>query len=116
MRATGKTCLGTKGLIAECDEISHSAGDNRIRDVAIIAAYRRLEYYDTAYLSILAIADRVNAERVVDLLRESLPEEQDADQDLASLQEDLLDDEVSQDEVPDEKMEDEIAQDESFGN
>jgi hypothetical protein len=60
-------------------------------------------------------ADRNNRKGVSDLLRENLEEEQDADQSLASLQEDLLDDEDSQDEVSDEEMEedleDEIAQD-----
>jgi ferritin-like metal-binding protein YciE len=119
LRASGKTCLGIKGLITEGDEIANSDGDDRFRDIAIIAACRRVEHYETAaYLCILAVAEHVNGEEVSDLLRENLQEEQDGDQDLASLQEDLLEDEDNEDEVSDEEMEDdledEIAEDQRF--
>jgi ferritin-like metal-binding protein YciE len=113
LRASAKTCLGIKGLIAESDEIANSDGDDRFRDIAIIAACRRVEHYETAaYLSILAVAEHVNDEEVSDLLRENLQEEQDADQDLASLQEDLLEDEDNEaDEEIEDDLEDEIAED-----
>ena len=60
-------------------------------DLALICSGRRVEHYEiAAYLSLIAIAEVVHGESVTQLLRETLSEEQEADETLAMIAQNLM--------------------------
>src|SRR3954468_22564517 len=46
--ATGETCKGMKGVIAEGDDVVGDAQDTAVRDAVIIASAQRVEHYEMA--------------------------------------------------------------------
>ena len=77
----GKQCKGMKGVIEEGAEALAQSGDPNVLDVAITGAASRVEHYEmAAYNSAIALAEHLGEREIVDLLQESLAEEEAADE------------------------------------
>jgi ferritin-like metal-binding protein YciE len=82
----GKKCVGMEGLIQEGAEALEEEGDETILDLGIIGAGSRVEHYEMAgYLTAIDLATRMKASDVVGLLKESLAEEEAAEQKLRKI-------------------------------
>jgi ferritin-like metal-binding protein YciE len=85
--AKGKNCEGMKGIIEEGDSMVEEAGE-KVIDACIIAAAQKVEHYEWAsYGTVRTYADMLGHEDAVELLQESLDEEQAADETLTKLAE-----------------------------
>jgi ferritin-like metal-binding protein YciE len=90
-KPTGKKCNGMEGVIEEGAEALDEEGDETVLDLGIIGAGSRVEHYEMAgYLTAISLAERMNATEVVTLLKQSLAEEEAAEQKLRTIGRDLL--------------------------
>jgi ferritin-like metal-binding protein YciE len=81
-----KPCEAMKGLIAEGQEVLSGDLDESVTDIALVAAGRRVEHYEmAAYEALLAAAQAMKLTEGVQLLRETLNQETNADKRLASI-------------------------------
>ncbi|HEY3841371.1 MAG TPA: ferritin-like domain-containing protein [Bryobacteraceae bacterium] len=86
MKPTGKKCSGMEGCIKEGAEALSEDGDEQILDLGIIAAGSRVEHYEMAgYITAINLAKSLGAQEVVSLLKESLAEEEGAEQKLRKI-------------------------------
>ena len=86
-----KSCEAMKGLVAEGQEAIEQDGKAIFRDVMLIGAAKRVEHYEIAgYQSAILLADSMGNEEAADLLRQTLTEEEEADETLENLCEQLL--------------------------
>ena len=116
LRVAGKPCAGMKGLIEEGQEAMESDGEAPFTDIALICAARRVEHYEmAAYMSLLDLAEELHGGNVVDMLRESLREEEEADQTLASIAQNLVAESRPGESDEEEDEEQEEADDEEAG-
>ena len=82
----GKSCKGMKGLIEEGNETVQAEEDERLTDLAIIAAAQRVEHYEiSAYGTAKAIAEHLGNQQAVRLLEETEEEESAADAKLSEI-------------------------------
>jgi ferritin-like metal-binding protein YciE len=73
-------CEAMKGLIAEGEKVIKADGDDKVRDVALIAAAQRVEHYEiAAYGTARTLADELGLDDAKALLDETLDEEAHAD-------------------------------------
>lgn len=80
IKVTGKKCFGMEGCIQEGAEALEEEGEDAILDLGIIGAGSRVEHYEIAgYLTAVGLAKRMGAADAVNLLMESLGEEQAAE-------------------------------------
>jgi ferritin-like metal-binding protein YciE len=90
-KPTGKKCVGMEGVIMEGAEALEEEGDETVLDLGLIGAGSRVEHYEMAgYLTAISLAQRMGSEEVVALLKESLVEEQGAEQKLRKIAVGLL--------------------------
>ncbi len=91
MKAGGKKCVGMEGVIQEGAEVLEEEGDETILDLGIIGAGSRVEHYEmSGYLTAISLAKRIKADTVVNLLKQSLAEEQAAEKKLRTIAESLM--------------------------
>lgn len=91
IKPTGKKCVGMEGCISEGAEALEEKGEEAILDLGLIGAGARVEHYEmAAYMTAISLAQRLGKTDVVALLKESLAEEQAADQKLRSIATGLL--------------------------
>lgn len=91
IKPTGKKCVGMEGCISEGAEALGEEGEERILDLGLIGAGTRVEHYEMAgYMTAISLAQRLGKNDVVALLKESLAEEQAAEQKLRSIGAGLL--------------------------
>jgi len=91
IRARGKPCEAMKGLIEEGQEVMEQDLDESVRDIALIAAGRRVEHYEmAAYEVLIAGAQAARQPEIVNLLRQTLQEETQTDKRLANVGKRLL--------------------------
>ncbi len=91
IKPTGKKCVGMEGCIKEGAEALEEDGDEAVLDLGLIGAGTRVEHYEMAgYLTAISLAQRVGKSDVVGLLKESLAEEQAAEQKLRTIGASLL--------------------------
>jgi ferritin-like metal-binding protein YciE len=87
----GKKCVGMEGCIKEGAEALSEKGDETVLDLGIIGAGSRVEHYEMAgYLTAISLADQIGETKVVSLLRQSLAEEQGAEEKLRKIAAKLL--------------------------
>jgi ferritin-like metal-binding protein YciE len=87
----GKKCVGMEGCIKEGAEALEEEGDEKVLDLGLIGAGTRVEHYEMAgYMTAISLAQRIGQRDVVALLKESLAEEQAADQKLRTIASGLL--------------------------
>jgi ferritin-like metal-binding protein YciE len=91
IKPTGKKCAGMEGVIEEGAEALAEDGEISVLDLGIIGAGCRVEHYEMAgYMTAIKLAQRIGAKEVVDLLTQSLAEEQAADQGLRKIAASLI--------------------------
>jgi ferritin-like metal-binding protein YciE len=82
------TCAAMKGLVEEGEQMVKEQKDSSALDAAIIAAGQKVEHYEIAtYGTLIAWAEQMGHDEVVELLEETLEEEKEADQKLTSVAE-----------------------------
>jgi ferritin-like metal-binding protein YciE len=85
-KATGETCKGMKGLIAEGDEMVSHSGDASVIDAGIISAAQRVEHYEMAgYGTVRTYAELLGHREMANLLQQTLDEEKQADETLTQI-------------------------------
>lgn len=84
----GKKCKGMEGLLEEGKEALDEKGDAMpaALDAAIIAACQRVEHYEiAAYGTVCTYAKQLGQREALDLLKETLNEEKQADEKLSEI-------------------------------
>jgi len=91
IKPSGKKCVGMEGCIKEGAEALSEDGDETVLDLGIIGAGSRVEHYEMAsYLTAISLAKQIGEKEVVGLLKESLAEEQGAEDKLRKIAATLL--------------------------
>jgi ferritin-like metal-binding protein YciE len=91
IKITGKKCVGMEGCIQEGAEALEEDGEDNILDLGVIGAGSRVEHYEMAgYLTAISLAKRLGAADVVNLLNETLSEEQAAETKLRQIASGLI--------------------------
>jgi ferritin-like metal-binding protein YciE len=91
IKVTGKKCVGMEGCIQEGAEALQEEGEDNILDLGLIGAGSRVEHYEMAgYLTAISLAKRMGAIDVVNLLQESLTEEEAAEKKLRQIASGLI--------------------------
>ena len=91
MKPTGKKCVGMEGVIKEGAEVLEEDGDESVLDLGLIGAGSRVEHYEMAgYITAISLAEKMGAGEIATLLKQSLSEEQAAEQKLRKIASDLL--------------------------
>src|ERR1700722_14087319 len=91
IKPSGKKCVGMEGCIKEGAEALREEGDETVLDLGIIGAGSRVEHYEMAgYMTAISLAEQINEREVVALLKESLAEEQAAEQKLRKIASNIL--------------------------
>jgi ferritin-like metal-binding protein YciE len=91
IKPTGKKCVGMEGCIKEGSEALEEDGDDNVLDLGLIGAGSRVEHYEMAgYLTAISLAKRMGVANVVNLLQQSLVEEQGAEKKLRTIAVGLL--------------------------
>ena len=87
-RASGETCKGMKGVIAEGDSLVSKSNDPAVTDASIITSAQRVEHYEIAgYGTVKTFARQLGQNAWVQLLSQTLEEEKEADQKLSQIAE-----------------------------
>jgi len=90
-KAKTKTCAGMKGLVEEGQEAIGRDATAGMKDLAIIGAAQRVEHYEiAAYGNARTLAEQLGNEEVVELLQETLNEEEEAGEKLTEISQILL--------------------------
>lgn len=91
IKVTGKKCVGMEGCIQEGAEALEEEGDDNILDLGLIGAGSRVEHYEMAgYMTAISLAKRMGATQVVNLLQQSLAEEEAAEKKLGQIAASLI--------------------------
>jgi ferritin-like metal-binding protein YciE len=86
--ASGETCKGMKGVIAEGEGLMSDAKDPSVLDAGIIASAQRVEHYEIAgYGTVRTYAKLLGRTDISELLQQTLEEEKEADQTLNQIAE-----------------------------
>jgi len=84
----GKKCKGMEGLVQEGKEILEEKGEGSVVDAALISAAQRVEHYEmAAYGCLRTYAQLLGYSNIVELLGQTLHEEEAADAKLTQLAE-----------------------------
>lgn len=79
-KASAKKCDAMEGLIKEGESIIEETEAGAVRDAGIIAASQKIEHYEIAtYGTLASFAKTLGEDVALQLLRETLAEEKDAD-------------------------------------
>src|SRR5215212_8479008 len=84
----GKTCPGINGILEEGTEVMNEFKGSVALDAALIAAAQAVEHYEiTRYGALTTWAETLDLNEAVALLKETLGEEEQTDEDLSALAE-----------------------------
>lgn len=87
----GKKCLGIEGIIEEAADLLQDTTPSPALDAALLTAIQKVEHYEIAsYGSAAAYAKELQYDKSLELLLETLNEEQEEDEDLSTLAEGTL--------------------------
>ena len=90
-KPTGKKCMGMEGVIEEGAEALDEDGDENVLDLGIIGAGSRVEHYEMAgYMTAISLAEKLGEADIVQLLNESLEEEEAAEEKLRSISNQII--------------------------
>jgi ferritin-like metal-binding protein YciE len=99
MKPIAKTCHGMMGLVEEGKEVIEEQDDDNEAaiDAALIAAAQKVEHYEiTAYGTLATFAETLQLTDVLELLKETLSEEEAADEKLSDLAEGGINEDAAQ--------------------
>lgn len=87
-KATGETCKGMKGVIAEGEDLISDAKDKSVLDAGMIASAQRVEHYEIAgYGTVRTYAKLLGRDDIANMLAQTLDEEKEADRTLTGIAE-----------------------------
>ena len=88
-RAQAKKCQAMEGLTKEADEVVNDTEDGSLtRDVGIIVSSQKVEHYEiAAYGSLAQMAKMMGKDEIEEILRQTLEEEKQTDQNLTEIAE-----------------------------
>ncbi len=106
-------CDAIEGLIKEAEKIIKSTPDGSMtRDAALIIAAQKIEHYEIAtYGGLVQLAITLGYDKAVDLLEDTLEEEEETDFELTDIAESFINFEAEEDDYEDD-FEDEYDTDE----
>jgi ferritin-like metal-binding protein YciE len=85
-KAEGKECPALKGLVEETEELIGEADKGAVLDAGLIGCAQAVEHYEIArYGTLCAWAEQLRMEDAVELLEETLEEEEATDEKLSEL-------------------------------
>jgi len=88
VKAQGKTCAAMQGLVAEGDELMAMRADPTVMDAGLIASAQRVEHYEMAgYGCLRTWARQLGHTQAVQLLQQTLDEEEQTDRQLSQIAE-----------------------------
>jgi len=91
VKPRAKTCQAMKGLVEEGQQAIEENDKGEMRDIMLISAAKRVEHYEmAAYQSLIMIAESTENDTALELLRETLSEEEETDQKLGTMCQELL--------------------------
>lgn len=86
IKIDGEMCEATKGLVDECKDMIDINAVDEVRDAGLIACAQRIEHYEiSGYGTARHYAEKLGFTEVMNLLKETLEEEQNADTSLNDL-------------------------------
>jgi ferritin-like metal-binding protein YciE len=86
-----ETCMGMQGLIEEGSDLIDEDADPTVKDAGLIVAAQKVEHYEiAAYGSCCVFAETLGFDRVKQLLKETLAEEEATDKKLSHLAESVI--------------------------
>lgn len=87
----GPKCKGMEGLLNEGNNMIEEDAEPDVLDAGLIAAAQKVEHYEIAgYGTVKAYAELLNDEEAVDLLSQTLEEEEAADEKLTAISMELI--------------------------
>jgi len=87
-KAQGKTCAAMQGLVAEGNELMGMRADPTVMDAGLIASAQRVEHYEMAgYGCLRTWARQLGHTQAVQLLQQTLDEEEQTDKQLSQIAE-----------------------------
>jgi len=88
VKAQGKTCAAMQGLVAEGNELMGMRADPTVMDAGLIASAQRVEHYEMAgYGCLRTWARQLGHTQAVQLLQQTLDEEEQTDRQLSQIAE-----------------------------
>ena len=92
-----KTCKAMQGLVEEGSEVMQEHKGSPAIDAALIAAAQKVEHYEIAtYGTLCTWADQMGHEEALDLLKQSIEEEETTDERLTELAETIANEQAEQ--------------------
>jgi len=89
--AGDEMCMGMQGLIEEGSDLIDEDADPTVKDAGLIVAAQKVEHYEmAAYGSCCVFAETLGFDRVKQLLKETLSEEEATDKKLSQLAESII--------------------------
>ena len=86
MRPEGKECPALKGLVQETEELMRNARNAEVMDAGLIGCAQAVEHYEIArYGTLIAWAEQLQLDDAIELLEETLEEEEAADEKLTEI-------------------------------
>ena len=90
-KAKSKPCAAMKGLVEEGQETIGEDASPEMKDCMLIASAQRAEHYEiAAYGTVRTIAEMMGNQEVVDLLQQTLEEEEETDAKLSEISKRIL--------------------------
>jgi ferritin-like metal-binding protein YciE len=112
----GKLCEGMQGIIEEGNAMLEEVEEGPVMDACIIAAGQKSEHYEMAsYGTSIAWADALGLDEVAELLKQTLAEEEAADQKLSAIAEAGVNEAATAGNEDDEEEEEEQPKSRSMG-
>jgi ferritin-like metal-binding protein YciE len=98
-KAAGKKCAAIEGIIEEGQEIAKEYKGSPALDAGLLAAAQAVEHYEISrYGTLRTWAQELGLDEAVDLLKETLEEEEATDEALTELAESLVNQEAQEEE------------------
>jgi len=89
--AGDETCMGMQGLIDEGSDLIEENADPTVKDAGLIVAAQKVEHYEiAAYGSCCVFAETLGFDRVKQILKQTLAEEEATDKKLSQLAESVI--------------------------
>jgi ferritin-like metal-binding protein YciE len=86
MKPEGKECPALKGLVQETEELMSNARNAEVMDAGLIGCAQAVEHYEIArYGTLIAWAEQLQLDDAIELLEETLEEEEAADEKLTEI-------------------------------
>jgi ferritin-like metal-binding protein YciE len=85
-KSEGKECPALKGLVQETEELMTNARNAEVMDAGLVSCAQAIEHYEIArYGTLIAWAEQLQLDDAIELLEETLEEEESADERLTEI-------------------------------